>query len=119
MRPPLAAFRIEESLHGHRRSESFGLLLTAPTIRLLRLEFAEGHRLTVEIRPVDPVEAHRAHLPAFGYAQYRFPQAACIRKVEALNSMGTVLGTADYPRCKRSLSLTSWKRHERKIDGMG
>jgi hypothetical protein len=106
-RPPLAAFRIEGLLRGHPRSENFGLLLTAPTARRLRLEFAEGHRLSAGIRSVNRVEARRAHLPAFGYAEYRFPRAACIRKVEALNAIGTVLGTADYPRCKESLSGTS------------
>jgi hypothetical protein len=82
-------------------------MLTAPTVRRLRLEFAEGHRLGVGIRSVNPVEAHRAHLPAFGYAEYRFPRAVCMRKVEALDALGTVLGTAEYPLCKGSLPGTS------------
>jgi uncharacterized delta-60 repeat protein len=101
-RPPLAGYRMEGSLRGGREgAEDFGFLVTAPDVRRVRLEDSEGHRRSARTRSVNAAAARRAHLPEFGFAEYRFPSATCIRKVEVLDAKGAVLGLAEYPICKR------------------
>jgi hypothetical protein len=98
--PTLAGENALSYFNGRNQPESFGVFLTSPAVRLLRVKFANGFHTHIRMHLLPNTARARLSLPRMRYGVFAVLQDSCVKDVRAYGGGGTLIARGLYARCK-------------------